>query len=321
MDTQPSDAAFRLRPPIEARIRHGEATDAVVGSAWAQAEEARRTAGLTINEAHDPQTIHDVSEVLSSIWQSPEQSIIDASVLTAMAHAGNPVLIAHEQGRVVGAAVGFCGPLGSPFHSHIVGLLPAAVGRGLGLAIKLHQRAWCLERSINRMTWTYDPLVGRNAFFNIARLGARPIEYLPDFYGRMSDSINSGQLSDRMLISWDLRQNSSPAPEDSAISRGVSGPLGEIARIHRSVDDLDGSPSNYQVPESHETLTTVSVPRNIEVMRRTNPHQAHTWRLQTRSALVDLFSSGWEVIGFDRSSRYLLSRSRHTNTVEKEETP
>ena len=41
------------------------------------------------------------------------------------------------------------------------------------------------------MTWTFDPLVSRNARFNLTKLGAHAVEYLPDFYGAMEDGINS----------------------------------------------------------------------------------------------------------------------------------
>ena len=54
------------------------------------------------------------------------------------------------------------------------------------------------------MTWTFDPLVRRNAYFNTVKLAARPVEYLVDFYGEMTDEINAGQGSDRLLVEWPL---------------------------------------------------------------------------------------------------------------------
>ena len=59
-------------------------------------------------------------------------------------------------------------------------------------------------RTSTTVTWTYDPLIRRNAFFNLTRLGARPVEYLVDFYGEMTDAINAGQGSDRLMLHWDL---------------------------------------------------------------------------------------------------------------------
>ncbi len=56
--------------------------------------------------------------------------------------------------------------------------------------MKLHQRAWAIARGIPVIEWTFDPLVARNAYFNIRKLGAMPVEYLPNFYGIMGDGIN-----------------------------------------------------------------------------------------------------------------------------------
>ena len=74
----------------------------------------------------------------------------------------------------------------------------------MGFALKLHQRAWCLDRGITLMEWTYDPLVARNAYFNLSKLGATVAEYLPDFYGVMGDGINRFDESDRILVHWPL---------------------------------------------------------------------------------------------------------------------
>jgi predicted GNAT superfamily acetyltransferase len=75
---------------------------------------------------------------------------------------------------------------------------------GVGTRIKQHQRTWCLDRGIPVITWTFDPLVRRNAVFNIARLGAVATAYLPDFYGAMEDVYNAGFPSDRLLVRWQL---------------------------------------------------------------------------------------------------------------------
>lgn len=271
--------------------------------ARALAQNACDGTGLVVREAHDAAACHDIAQVLSTVWAKPDQPIIDPALLIAMTHAGNLGFLASCDGAPVGAAVGFCGPPGMPFHSHIVGLLPESTGRGLGRAIKLQQRAWCLERGIAVMTWTFDPLVGRNAFFNIERLGARPVEYLPEFYGAMNDSINSGQLSDRMLMRWDLTteppvHGEMPAPP---------GPDG----AHVAVADIDGRPSGYRAPPDTRAVVTLAVPRDIEGLRRKNAALAHEWRLQTRDAFAQLFAQGWAVTGFTRSSQYVL---HHTIT-------
>src|SRR3712207_7442617 len=74
---------------------------------------------------------------------------------------------------------------------------------------KLHQRAWAIARGVHEVAWTFDPLVARNAWFNLTKLGARATEYLPNFYGPMDDGINGADESDRDRKS--TRLNSSHA--------------------------------------------------------------------------------------------------------------
>ena len=274
----------------------------VVEAAWVLAHEACGEAGLIVEDAHDSSSCQRVADVLNSIWERPGTEMIDASILVAFAHAGNLVTAAVKDGKLIGAAAGFCGPLGMPFHSHVVGFLPEAVGNGAGRAMKLYQRAWCLERGIDTMTWTYDPLVSRNGYFNIRRLGATVVRYYPDFYGVMTDLINAGQHSDRMLVRWDLARIP-PSRE----SPGAALPLGHA---QQAIADRDGSPTVYVPPADMSAPVLVAVPLDIESMRRIHPPLAGEWRLQTRAALTDLLSSGWAVTDFTRSGQYVLRNER-----------
>lgn len=266
--------------------------------ARALADDACKHAGLLLEPAHDPALTTMASAVLTEVWGSSETAMIDPALLVAIAHAGNLVTIAAVDGEPVGAAVGFCGPPGTPFHSHIVGLLPHAVGRGRGRAIKLAQRAWCLEHGIDAMTWTYDPLVARNAGFNIRGLGADVVEYLPDFYGEMTDAINTGQHSDRLFVRWDLREE--PSVRAAREAPSVDG--------HMAVADAGGEPAGYARPGDPSAPVFVATPADISSLRREEPALARRWRLEVRAALSDLLAHGWAVTDFTRSGHYELRR-------------
>ncbi|GAA1804602.1 hypothetical protein [Agromyces neolithicus] len=151
----------------------------------------------------------------------------DRSMLQALDHAGNTLLIAVPTGLVeerptqedasrnpadpirpapaLAALLGFLGWRGGlHLHSHMNAVDPAARGRGIGLALKLRQRAICLEHGIAEVRWTYDPLIRRNARMNLVRLGAEVIAFHPDFYGRLDDAITGGDRSDRFEVRWRL---------------------------------------------------------------------------------------------------------------------
>ncbi|MFC9560097.1 hypothetical protein [Agromyces sp. NPDC056965] len=134
----------------------------------------------------------------------------DRSMLQALAHAGGTLLVAVDPRPasgtgVLGAALGFLGWEGGlHLHSHMNAVDPVARGRGIGLALKLRQRAICLEHGIDEIRWTYDPLIRRNARMNLVRLGAEVIAYHPDFYGRLDDAITGTDRSDRFEVRWRL---------------------------------------------------------------------------------------------------------------------
>ncbi|WP_157372854.1 hypothetical protein [Agromyces sp. Root81] len=139
----------------------------------------------------------------------------DRSMLQAIEHAGNTLLVAVPSGAgsgaaagtdaILGATLGFLGWEGGlHLHSHMNAVDPAARGRGIGLALKLRQRAICLEHGISEVRWTYDPLIRRNARMNLVRLGAEVAAFHPDFYGRLDDRITGDDRSDRFEVRWRL---------------------------------------------------------------------------------------------------------------------
>src|SRR3954466_10283585 len=147
-------------------------------------------------------------EVLAQIWSADSIQPLTPELAWALLHAGNYVAVARADGQVVGAAAAFRGydEDGTHLHSHIAGVLPAYQGSSIGFALKQHQRQWSLGQGIGRITWTFDPLVARNAYFNVVKLGATIAKYYENFYGPLADDINAGDDSDRCLASWRLDQ-------------------------------------------------------------------------------------------------------------------
>ncbi|WP_433404652.1 GNAT family N-acetyltransferase [Streptomyces sp. CA-146814] len=251
---------------------------------------------LDVRELHVMEDLDTVSRLYAGIWGTAADSPpVSAEVMRALSHAGNYVAGAYEQGRLVGASVGFYGdPVGTTLHSHITG---ASQGRGIGLALKSHQRQWALARGLKRITWTYDPLIRRNAHFNLVKLGARPEEYLRSFYGAMDDAINGGDESDRVLTAWDLTAPEGPCTFD--LPAGVA----------RGVRNDDGRP--VIGPTDADTVL-IDLPDDIESLRRTDPSAAHDWRLAVRHTLGGLLAEGARVAGFHDRRSYVIHRTTST---------
>jgi predicted GNAT superfamily acetyltransferase len=241
-------------------------------------------------------------KLYESIWRSEDNTPpVTAELLRAMSKAGSYVAGAFDGDELIGACIGFCSPPASgALHSHIAGVAAAARGRNVGYALKLDQREWALQRGLREVTWTFDPLVRRNAYFNLGKLAADATEYLPDFYGHMRDDINSGGESDRLLISWRV-----DAPQVVAACAGQPRTVTATGVVGLGISG-DGRP----VPGTTAGHTVlVAVPPDIETLRATNPAAASEWRHAVRDVLGGLLAAGARVTGFDRSGWYVVERN------------
>jgi predicted GNAT superfamily acetyltransferase len=190
-------------------------------------------------------------------------------------------------------------------HSHILGVVSGSETRGLGFQLKQHQRRWCLERGITTIEWTTDPLVRRNAYFNLSKLGAQASRYLINFYGAMTDGINVGEESDRLLITWRL---DSPQAESAAAGRPAEADVEHLLE-KGAVAVLSVGPAGEPVNDSSPVqILLCQVPDDIVAVRRTDPALARSWRLALRSVMSDAFAAGYEVSGATRSGWYVLQR-------------
>ncbi|GAA2079193.1 GNAT family N-acetyltransferase [Actinomadura alba] len=254
---------------------------------------------IEVRELYELEDLYEVYRLIDAIWHpDPGAEPVQVELLRALSHAGNYVAGAYQDGRLVGMSIAFlAAPPGVSLHSHMTG---ARAGRGIGMALKLHQRRWALDRGLSRITWTYDPLVSRNAHFNLVKLGARPVEYLASFYGAMDDSINSGDETDRVLAAWPLAD---PRVVAAAAGRAVQAgvPAGAVAAL----SDHDGRP----VPgTTNAPALLVAVPQDIEGLRRRDPEAARAWRVALRDVLGGLLDEGARVTGFHRRSCYVVER-------------
>src|SRR6266480_1210827 len=193
--------------------------------------------------------LREAAGLFARIWETPTVPPRPHDVLRALVHAGGRVDAAFRDGHLVGAAVAvFSAPADAACYSLIAGVSPGAESRGIGLALKLAQRAWALRAGVRQMVWTFDPLLRRNAWFNVARLGAVGTDYLVDFYGEITDGVNDpetdrlpGRASHRR--SWSRDRAMSPsrrpcqrrAPGSNAGSPAISSPSGAPTRAWPAV--------------------------------------------------------------------------------------
>ena len=275
----------------------------VLMAALEAAGAAARAARVLVRPVSTLAELTTVDQLFAGIWQ-PDASgpMLTTELLRALAKSGNYVAGAFDGGTLVGAAVGFFAAPGErELHSHITGVSAGAAGRSVGFALKQHQRVWALQRGVSTVSWTFDPLVARNAYFNLAKLAAVPTEYLPNFYGPMHDRINGDDDSDRLFLRWELAAPAVVAAGGGKPLRCVRPPTATVA-LRRS-----GTGGPVRGSLRGQTVL-VAVPEDIEALRRRAPGAAKEWRVAVRETVTALLADGLRFAGFDRDGWYVLTR-------------
>jgi len=246
---------------------------------------------IEIRVAHTPVDSALIAELFDKVWDV--KSMVSPEIMTASLHNGGYGSVVYigsgDRCRPVGAAFALVGRAlpglnGPNLHSHATGVLPEFVGKGIGEMIKRHQWDWAKENGFESITWTFDPLVRRNAHFNLVKLGARVLGYHQNFYGELDDGINAGEQSDRVLVRWDVA--------------GVDAPL------------------ERKFVEPTPNSVVIETPADIEQLRKTDRVQSDGWRARQRAAFESAHLAGLRVVGLNRGFSYVLDVRDETNETD-----
>jgi predicted GNAT superfamily acetyltransferase len=259
-----------------------------------------------IAELSQLEDLERLSELLATIWGRSTEPPLNTDILKALAMSQNYIAGAFVEGRLIGGLVGWLG--GTPpdelqMHSHILGVLPNREKQGLGFELKQHQRRWCLARGVKVVEWTTDPLIPRNVYFNLTKLGAEAPDYLVNLYGQMRDGINAGEESDRLLIRWRLDSDRAEAAargelREPDIDDLRQGNAGAILSVGGGGEPVSGAIASR--------VLICQVPGDIVEVRRSDPALAREWRLALRAAMKRAIAAGFAVTGATRSGWYVL---------------
>lgn len=256
---------------------------------------------VEVRELTTPDECHAGADLYAEVWGlPPAETPMAGEVLIALAHSGNYVVGAYApSGALLGGAAAWFGvddEDGTRFlHSHVAGVTAASQGLGVGRALKEHQHRWCRDRGVAEIRWTFDPLVRRNAWFNLTRLGAVGVRYVEDYYGGLLDDINAGGATDRMVVHWTVQQ----ADERTSGSGPGAYPVLDVGR---------GDAPVIVDPDPPDVDLAVWLPEDIVALRRTDPALAHEWRLAQRSVLMPAFAKGYRATSVSPEGWLLLTR-------------
>ncbi|WP_295820990.1 acyl-CoA acyltransferase [uncultured Deinococcus sp.] len=261
------------------------------------------TAPYVIRDVADPWAMRALEDVQVAAWGYADREVLPGTMFRISAATGGIVLGAYPASGVggdvdvpVGLAYGFPAVVGGQtwHHSHLLAVRPEWRGSGLAVALKLAQRERARAQGHTRMTWTFDPLVARNARLNLGKLGAVARSYHPDWYALSADR-HAAEPADRLMIEWELTREHAERPPEPAEGAVALAALPDTAP-GEVVTGLDAGRVLVEVPTRPETLS-------VETRR--------AWRLALREALGTYLDTGFEVSGLARDGEralYVLTR-------------
>jgi predicted GNAT superfamily acetyltransferase len=258
-----------------------------VSDPWALAHERARSAGVTLGPLTTVEDADLLNAIIEATWGGQH---MDREVVRALAISGNVSWGAFDgSGSLLGFVLGWAGvdDDGLHVHSHMLAALPDRRHRGIGEALKLAQRAQALGQGIEVVRWTYDPLVARNAWLNLGKLGAVIDRFARNFYGDMADSINAGERSDRFTVAWHLGRE--PGPH--VVSEQ---PVDLLLRS----DDLLPAPHPSDVRPAR--VAAIEVPSEYHDLRVADPVLGTAWRDAIADAVEACLDAHMVGASFDR---------------------
>ena len=214
-------------------------------------------------------------KIFDLTWALDAGTEITPNLLQAMVHSGSYLSGAFIDNKIVGAAFAFPATNGGlHLHSHMTAVLPEFRDKGVGYALKIDQWNWAKKKNYSHLSWTFDPLVRRNAKLNIAKLGVDISAYHPNFYGDMPDALNAGDESDRLMVSW--------------------------------ITDIDAPKARVLItkPETDDIL--IEIPEDIVAIRSKNQSESMKWRRQVREQFLAAFEKNGKVVGFSANNEYVV---------------
>ncbi len=276
-----------------------------------------------------PEDMTTVEDLQRLVWPGSETDVVPAHLLITLIHNGGLVLGAFHENQMIGFVFGFPGfdftPDGPrPKHcSHMMGVHPDYRDAGIGFALKRAQWQMVRHQGLDHITWTYDPLLSRNAHLNIGRLGAVCNTYRRSEYGDMRDGLNAGLPSDRFQVDWwvntrrvEQRLSKRPRPSLTLDDFSQAG-LQPLYLPHTGPDDWSRPPEHF--PPLGAQMLLAEIPSDFLALKDADFSLARDWRFFSRELFETAFEAGYLVTDFiferlDESPRsfYVLTHGEAT---------
>ena len=223
--------------------------------------------GVLIRPCHEIEEFAACLAVERTVWASADIDVVPLPLFVVADETGGQVLGAFRHKQLIGFTLAVAGWRDrKPFlHSHMTALLEEYRDIGIGRRLKMFQREDALARGIALVEWTFDPLVTKNAYFNLKRLGAVARRYLPNAYGITTSPLHGSLPTDRLVAEWHLRSD-------------------RVKRI------LAGKRST---PTFSKGSVRIFVPAEMETLRYKDTAQAARWQSEIGAQFLHWLKKGY----------------------------
>lgn len=277
-----------------------------VAGRGAQVEASDRSSdGIVIRDCETLEDYLACVAIQEETWGRAFSERVPAAILRVSQRVGGIAAGAFDpQGQMLGFVFGITGVQdGELVHwSDMLAVRASARGRHLGARLKQFQREKICALGVRTMMWTFDPLVARNAHFNMNSLGALPTEYVVNMYGTTRSALHGALPTDRFIVSWQCQ----PGVQHQA--RDGSGTYGDLPLVNPVAH---GTPSLATANDARQLR--VQVPTDVQPIIQRQPALAARWRDVTRRAFMESMAAGYRVTAFvredgDAAPYYVLTR-------------
>lgn len=252
--------------------------------------------GVEVRRLHTTKEYLACVELQKSTWGEEFSELVPLAILKVAQRIGGITAGAFgDDGRLLGFVFGMTGiEDGRLVHwSDMLAVRAEARNLGIGRRLKEFQRESLLRIDVERVYWTFDPLVSRNAHLNLNRLGARVVEYTPDMYGNNTDSsLHRGLGTDRFVVVWEIASEASAARSPVQLSAVRSTPI-----VNSAMGDGD-TPIGIGPAPATAAVVRVQIPMDIQAIQASSLEVAARWRETTRQAFLWYLERGYRVTGF-----------------------
>jgi chorismate synthase len=246
---------------------------------------------ITIRECTTIEEFDGCVSLQREAFGLPDLEISPRRHLIVSRQAGGWTLAAYAGERMVGFVHHLAAVRGKDEifgYSHMMAVAKDYQNKGVGARLKWAQLARALAEGRRFIKWTWDPMMARNAHFNLNRLGATVDTYAHNFYGidydlRRSLEEQPGLPSDRLFATWDLNSD-----RVRKLSTGTPAPVAAMP------------------------VATVAIPSQWPALVKQDPQRARAEQARVREEFQKSFAEKLICTGFERGeeySRYLLVKA------------